>query len=258
MLTAVSASPSTPFVLIRPDRDLLTAWLLLFLARGGGYGYGMSDQLREQGLDVEMTVAYRVLRGLERDGHLSSRWIDGGQGPRRRMYSLTGKGRRKLDALVPHVTRNRDRYHRFVRVHNDAGHRHAARGASPSPSDAGAGTSMVHPDRDLLRGWVLLLLDGTASYGYDVRKHLATHEVSADPARIYRLLRSLDAEGCLASRWSDPVRGPQRRVYRVTPRGRRNLYGIAAVIKQACNVHDAFVGAYEELDDDYRGPAPAA
>lgn len=256
MLTAASVSPSLPFVLIRPDRDLLTAWLLLFLARGNGYGYGMSDQLREQGLDVEMTVAYRVLRALERDGRLSSRWIEPVEGPRRRMYSLTGKGRRTLDALVPLVARNRDRYLRFVRVYKEARRMDGAGGARQSRPDAGPSSAMPHPDRDLLHGWVLLLLDGTTSYGYDVRKHLAAHEVVADPARIYRLLRRLDADGCLASRWSDPVRGPQRRVYRVTPKGRRHLHEIAGVIRQTCTVHDAFISAYEELDDDHRGPAP--
>jgi DNA-binding PadR family transcriptional regulator len=256
MRAAASESPSSPSRLVRPDRDLLTASLLLFLARGSGYGYGLSEQLLEQGLDVEMTVAYRVLRGLERDGQLSSRWIESVDGPRRRMYSMTGAGRRTLDALVPRVMLNRDRYAQFVRAYDEARRRRGDADVTRPPGDPGDGDAVLHPERDLLPGWLLLLLDGDASYGYDLRKHLAAHEVAADPAKLYRLLRSFDAEGWLTSHWSDPVLGPQRRLYRVTPKGRRRLDEIAAAIEHARGVHDAFIDAYEHVNDDHRGPAP--
>jgi DNA-binding PadR family transcriptional regulator len=52
------------------------------------------------------------------------------------------------------------------------------------------------------------------------------------------------------------VLGPQRRLYRVTPKGRRRLDEIAAAIEHARGVHDAFIDAYEHVNDDHRGPAP--
>lgn len=233
-------------MVLRPDRDLLTAWLLLFLARGSGYGYGMGEQLREQELDVEMTVVYRLLRTLERERQVTSRWIESGTGPQRRLYSLTGRGRLTLDALVPVLADNRDRYGSFVKAYKRRAKMPAAALGEVEASQA---------ERQLLAAWLLLLLDGDASYGYDLRRHLAEHEVAADPGKVYRLLRQLDDDEMLRSRWSDPILGPQRRVYSLTPRGRRRLHQLAALLVRACEVHDAFVKAYEQVNDDFRGPA---
>ena len=235
----------------RPDRELLTAWLLLFLARGSGYGYGVAEQLREQGLDVEMTLVYRVLRGLEADGYVTSRWIDSTAGPRRRLYSLTAAGRRTLDALVSIVVEHRDRYAVFVRACARSRPRRRALTAPPSPAHAIG----PHPERELLTAWMLLLIDAGASYGYDLRRQLAAHDVNPDPGGVYRLLRRLDADGRLQSRWSDPILGPRRRVYSVTAQGRHNLQEFAELITYICDVHDAFAVAYSQLDDDLRGPA---
>jgi len=250
----VSGSSSTS-ELLRPDRELLTAWLLLFLARGSGYGYGLGQQLREEALDAEMTVAYRVLRALERDGHVSSRWIQSSVGPRRRLYSLTAAGRRWLDALVLVVAQSGDRYCIFVDVYEHAG-RHSRALDAPSrrspPSDAAA---VRHPEHELMTGWVLLLLSGSSSYGYEMRRRLGEHDVKADPSKLYRLLRRLDADGLLRSHWSDPASGPRRRVYDVTAKGRCGLHEIAGLMQRVGDMHDAFVEAYERVDDDCRGPA---
>jgi len=232
---------------LRPDRELLCAWLLLFLAHGSGYGYGLAQQLRDENLDVEMTVAYRVLRALERDGNVSSRWIESPAGPRRRLYSLTAAGRRALDVLVLAVMRTRDHYCDFAEMYE-----HRARRRRPAAAGDAVGS---HPEQQLTTGWVLLLIDGGVSYGYDLRRHLATHDLEPDPGRMYRLLRQLDDRGWLRSRWSDPTLGPRRRVYAVTAAGRRGLHEIAELLRRASDVHRAFADAYEHIDDDYRGPS---
>ena len=54
------------------------------------------------------------------------------------------------------------------------------------------------------------------AYGCDLRRHLTTHHVKADAARLYRLLRQMEADGRLQSRWTEPIAGPKRRVYRAT------------------------------------------
>ena len=72
----------------------------------------------------------------------------------------------------------------------------------------------------MIVGWLLLLLDQDVTYGYDLRRHLTTHHVNADPARLYRLLRQMEADGRLQSRWTEPIAGPKRRVYRATATGR--------------------------------------
>ncbi len=231
----------------RPDRELLTASLLLFLTRGSGYGYGLGLQLREQALDVEMTVAYRVLRALERERQVSSRWIGSSVGPRRRLYSLTAKGRRTLDALVPAVIESRDRYCDFAEVCQ----RTLPRLRNGPPPDTAAAR---RPDQELLTGWVLLLLSGDASYGYDLRRRLAEHKVEADPSKVYRVLRRLDADGSVRSRWSDPVAGPRRRVYEVTTAGRDRLDAIVELVWRVCDTYEDFAQAYDDVNDDHRGP----
>ena len=246
---AVPASPSNAAVL-RPDKVLLEASLLLFLARGSGYGYGLIEQLREQGLDVETTAAYRVLRALERDRKVTSRWIDSPVGPRRRLYSLTATGRLALDELAVVVGEHRDRYHDLVHVYGRAGHR---RGTSQAPCPPAGDAVAPHPDRELLTARLLMLIDADASYGYDLNRRLAEQGVKADTGTLYRLLRRLDADGRLRSTMSDSELGPRRRLYHLTVKGRRSLHEIAALIGRTCDVHDAFLKAYEQLDDDCRG-----
>lgn len=84
--------------------------MLVFLAHGSGYGYGITEQLREQALDVEPTIAYRALRALESKGYVTSRWIDSRRGPQRRLYSLTASGRRRLDTMASAVSECRLAY----------------------------------------------------------------------------------------------------------------------------------------------------
>lgn len=250
----VVSEPSSTSGVLRPDRELLTAWLLLFLARGSDYGYGLAHQLRAQSLDVEMTIAYRVMRALERDGQVSSRWIDSSVGPQRRLYSLTATGRRTLDSLVLDVVESRERYCDFAETFAQTLERRPTASRPSQPPGTTVGRSLP---KALLTGWLLLLLGGGSSYGYDLRRHLAEHDVAADPGTVYRLLRRLDQDGWIRSRWADPVSGPRRRLYQLTARGRRGLDEIALLIARTCELHGAFVEAYEHIDDDYRGPAIA-
>ena len=229
----------------------MLAWMLVFLARGSGYGYAIADQLSEQALHVEKTIVYRALRGLERDGDVTSRWIESRHGPQRRLYSLTAAGRRTLDTLAAVVIDTRRGYQAFVETYT---HQHRSEGAKQPrtrPSED------VGPRRepDLLVGWLLLLVDGGVTYGYDLRRHLAERHVNPDTGVVYRLLRRMARDGRLQSRWSEPIAGPKRRLYRVTAKGRRHLHQIAAVITHARDVYDAFVDAYEDLNHDYPRPA---
>jgi DNA-binding PadR family transcriptional regulator len=226
--------------------------MLLFLARGNGYGYGIAEQLDEQALAVDKTIMYRTLRGFESAGYVTSRWIHSSQGPRRRLYSLTSAGRRTLDAMAADIARNRMAYQAFLEAYEQRSARPAQRsgrrGALP-------GDAARRPERDLLVGWLLLLLETGVTYGYDLRRHLAAHHVVADPARVYRALRQLEADGRLQSHWSQPIDGPKRRLYRASVEGRAELHEIAASIAQTRDLHAAFIGAYDELDHGCPRPA---
>ena len=81
------------------------------------------------------------------------------------------------------------------------------------------------PDRTVLRAGLLVLLAQRPSHGYEVlmrfRDQLAWGGV--DRPAAYRTLRSMEAEGLLASAWGDSSLGPRRRLYSVTAAGHEVL-----------------------------------
>ena len=102
----------------------------------------------------------------------------------------------------------------------------------------------VGTQKQIRTAWLLLLLDDHASYGYELRRQLAWHRLSIDSAGVYRLLRQLERDGWVESRWMRPVGGPRRRLYRLTAEGRRNLDEIAGVVDELRDSHERFLRVY--------------
>lgn len=104
----------------RPDPELLTAWVLLLLAGGESHGYDLSRRLGDVSLTVQPSALYRRLRLLEQEGSVASHWGSPVAGPRRRLYSLTGEGRRDLGELARRIGAYRGALSTFLRAHHDA------------------------------------------------------------------------------------------------------------------------------------------
>ena len=111
---------------LRPDKELLTAWLLLLLDDGATYGYELRRELRAHQLEVDPGTVYRRLRKLESDGWVQSRWMGSVAGPQRRFYRVTPAGRRTLDAIAGLIATVRDTHDSFLQAH---AHRRAAHAA---------------------------------------------------------------------------------------------------------------------------------
>ena len=109
--------------------------------------------------------------------------------------------------------------------------------------------------REVLTGWLLLMLDRGPTYGYELHRELEVKGVDVDPAMLYRTLRRLESYGWVESRWMEPVAGPRRRFYRLTPRGRRKLEEVAGLITAIRDFHDAFVQAYAAAELAHPVPA---
>jgi PadR family transcriptional regulator, regulatory protein PadR len=80
-------------------RGQLDMLLLSAVSISPAHGYGIIERLREQSsgaFDLREGTVYPALHRLERDGLLESRWSDDGP-RRRRIYAITGRGRRALD-----------------------------------------------------------------------------------------------------------------------------------------------------------------
>src|SRR5262245_36600116 len=83
-----------------PDqvRGNLDMMLLAVLAAGPGHGYAVLQQLRERSdaaFDLPEGTVYPALHRLEQAGLLASAW-DATSGRRRRVYTLTKRGRSVL------------------------------------------------------------------------------------------------------------------------------------------------------------------
>jgi PadR family transcriptional regulator PadR len=78
--------------------------------------------------------------------------------------------------------------------------------------------------RGLLELSVLALLDGEASYGYEIVSRLAVvAQLASGEGTVYPLLRRLRREGLLEAFWQESASGPPRQYYRLTPAGRSTL-----------------------------------
>ena len=95
--------------------------LLRLLADRPTHGYELLERLPallgEHRVDVGNV--YRALRALEEDGLVVSEWHADLPGPAKRTYTLTGDGRRTLDAWLVALTRLRDELTEFLEKGGD-------------------------------------------------------------------------------------------------------------------------------------------
>ena len=239
------------------------AWMLLLIDAGEDHGYALHNGLLNRGFDLQATTVYRWLAKFERDGWVASGWAEPIDGPRRHVYRLAQEGRAALREMTALNAAMGDTYNAFLDAHRQAV---ALRRSSvvdeaavpmrevsaTTPSEVPQGPSAqrrLRPHRELLIGWLLLHLDAGATYGYDLRRAFDAQRLSPDPGAMYRMLRQLEADKWVQSRWVSPVAGPRRRFYRLTGRGRRNLDEIARLIAAIRDAHNAYLAAYEHASD---------
>ena len=90
--------------------------LLMLLSERPAHGYELLEALPALTGEarVDMGNLYRVLRALEEDGLVTSRWEAGEPGPAKRIYELTTAGRRLLDEWAAALRRSRERIDMFL------------------------------------------------------------------------------------------------------------------------------------------------
>jgi len=92
--------------------------LLLLLSSGSSYGYELLEEVRREWFQNEVLdpgLVYRSLRKMEEQGLVCSEWVTGDSGPARRMYVITGEGRRILEAWVVHIQSRLQRFEKFLK-----------------------------------------------------------------------------------------------------------------------------------------------
>ena len=102
--------------------------------------------------------------------------------------------------------------------------------------------------RNFIRPCVLLLLRESPAHGYDLVERLRAFGFSGeDPGRLYRTLRSLEAEGMVRSAWQASAHGPDRRIYALTGRGMEALHQQVPALREGARVLERFVSRYAEF-----------
>ena len=84
-------------------RGYTDAIILRCLTKGDGYGYQISKEvfaLSGERLELKEATLYTAFRRMESAGYIRSYWGNEAIGARRRYYSLTEEGRKKLEEEV--------------------------------------------------------------------------------------------------------------------------------------------------------------
>ena len=95
----------------------LETCLLLLIDETPDHGYSLLERLGEFGFPTEclnVGTLYRTLRRLEEEGLANSDWEEGGQGPRRRVYTITEKGKATLATWIQIIRGNKARIERLL------------------------------------------------------------------------------------------------------------------------------------------------
>jgi PadR family transcriptional regulator len=95
---------------------------------------------------------------------------------------------------------------------------------------------------------LLLLLRERPLHGYELIERLpeVAGEGRIDVGNLYRLLRSLEAEGLVSSEWSAELPGPAKRTYELTDEGRRLLDRWAEALRKAQTDLQGFLDRYDQ------------
>jgi poly-beta-hydroxybutyrate-responsive repressor len=91
---------------------------------------------------------------------------------------------------------------------------------------------------------LLQLLSERSMHGYELLERvpeLAREERRVDLGNLYRLLRTLEEEGVVASEWDEGLPGPAKRVYRLTPSGEALRVAWAKALAEARDLISSFI-----------------
>lgn len=140
---------------------------------------------------------------------------------------------------------------RVRQIERRALQRLAENGGSPAPARPTGTTNGVRASearlpRNVLQAWTLLLLRRQPAHGYDLLRRLDWPGRDGTGPRLYRLLRELEQHGLVRSSWKEGTDGPERRVYKLTRKGARQLDHDAQGLQPLLDTLQQFFEHYAE------------
>ena len=118
--------------------------------------------------------------------------------------------------------------------------------------------ALRHPS-GLIGPCILLLLAEKPGHGYALVDRLKEFGFTdGSTGSLYRELRRLEDAGLAHSYWeATQTRGPARRVYELTPAGRRALNGCADGAVELTHTLEDLLGRYRRIGRGRRRPVPS-
>jgi len=106
----------------RRGRNLLRPTLLLLMLEGPAHGYDLTEQMGKYGItDIDPSLIYRALRGMEEDGLVTSDWDEQQtQGPPRRVYTLSPEGHDALAFYMDELRATCNRINQLIKAYKQA------------------------------------------------------------------------------------------------------------------------------------------
>lgn len=123
----------------------------------------------------------------------------------------------------------------------------------PDNDGKSTGNDVSVPLEKLTQPAILLLLVTSRSHGYEIIQKLNQMDCidgELEAATVYRMLRRMEQEGMIVSRWEHGEFGPARRQYELTARGRQLLDDWVAALKERVKQIESFISNYNSLEED--------
>lgn len=95
---------------------------------------------------------------------------------------------------------------------------------------------------------LLLLLSEKSSHGYELTEKYTDFgftEAGSDPGAVYRVLKLLDSDGFIKSKWKTAEPGPAKKIYSITDKGSGLLSFWAKDIKERKKTFEFFLKRYD-------------
>jgi PadR family transcriptional regulator, regulatory protein PadR len=118
-------------------------------------------------------------------------------------------------------------------------------------SDKNKETS-IHPSKNFILPFILLFLSKMSLHGYElIQKLQAFGFHTVDQGNLYRLLRKLEEDELVKSKWDTTGSGPAKRLYSITEVGTTYLQGYAKKLETYQSMLDQFFNMYSSFLDLY-------
>jgi DNA-binding PadR family transcriptional regulator len=92
-----------------------------------------------------------------------------------------------------------------------------------------------------LKRVILKMFKDKEFYGYEVHKRLASEDIKVELSSLYRILNEMVRERLLVSRWEKSQFGPEKRLYQLDKKGRKEL---DKILSDAIRTVHSFYGDY--------------